>query len=518
MVVKRFVAADMKEAMEKIRQELGPDAVIMDSNPIRNKGLGGLFRQGVEVVAAYEPTASRPPEMPVAPPVQENNAARMAGPGAEKPLRAVHPAVARYAAVQRQEPGRVIAEAHADVRAGEVDEAAETAAPAELEPVIFPAFEMPEMAAEMARSMPGPEPEPEPERIAELMRRLELDFRSEPVRRPDPMPEPAHVPKPPKPEPVSREAEKPAARPQVQPLVQFETEQEPLSDQIASLKDAVQDFTQRMSLMTKDSTLALPPDILNLYSGLIDRDVPEDMARQLAAQTQMAQSRRNVKAETAAQQIIMDKLGVTSSIKLKAYRQNVLFFMGPTGAGKTTTLVKLAGMLMLEHKLKVGLVNMDTYRVGAMEHMRIYADIMDLPMRTAYTPADLRQALDELTDRDVVLVDTAGKSPGDENYHTEMVECLKAAQADEIFLVISVATGHRATREIIGSYSFLSDYKLILTKLDEVTAWGNVLHIKELTGKPLAYVTVGQNVPDDIRPADTKKLADNIAGKKVSVL
>ena len=504
----------MKEAMEKIRQELGPDAVIMDSNPVRHKGLGGLFKQGVEVVAAYEPSASHPPEYGV-PPVQEN----VSGPAsadAERPPRTVHPAFARYAAVQRQEAGQTV-------------EAASAAPQAELEPVIFPVFEMPDLTALNRQGAVAAEPdyEPGPERIAELMRHLELDFMHKPasdpetkkevrIEKPEPVkPEPAK-PVTPKREPVPEEAEKIAARPQT--FVEIEAEESPLSDQIASLKDVVQDFTQRMSLMTKDSTLALPPDILNLYSGLIERDVPEEMARQLAAQTQMALSRRNVKAETAAQQIIMDRLGATSPIKLKANRQNVLFFVGPTGAGKTTTLVKLAGMLMLEHKLKVGLINMDTYRIGAMEHMRIYADIMDIPMRTAYTDADLKQSLDELADRDVVLVDTAGKSPGDENYQKEIAECLKTAQADEVFLVISVATGHRATREIIGSYSFLADYKLILTKLDEVSAWGNVLLIKELTGRPLSYVTMGQNVPDDIRPADTKKLADNIAGKKVSVL
>ncbi len=504
----------MKEAMEKIRQEFGPDAVIMDSNPIRN----GLFKQGIEVVAAYEPTVSRQLETPAAPPVQ-TSASAPAKPAAEKPPRVAHPAFARYAAVQRQEPGYVAAGSPTDLRVGGGEESAGTAVPTELEPVIFPAFEMPDpmvMAAQSAKT--EPEYDPEPERIAELMRRLELDLMPEPMKKTASvkMPEPATSHR--MGDSVLREAEKPAARPQPHAFVEFDTEQNPLSDQIASLKDAVHDFTQRMSLMTKDPTLALPPDILNLYSGLIDRDVPEEMARQLAAQTQMALSRRNVKAETAAQQIIMDKLGAASPVRLKAYRQNVVFFVGPTGAGKTTTLVKLAGMLMLEHKLKVGLINMDTYRVGAMEHMRIYADIMDLPMRTAYNAADLKQALEELADRDVVLVDTAGKNPGNESYHKEMAECLKTAQADEVFLVISAATGHRATREIIGSYSFLTDYKLILTKLDEVSAWGNVLHIRELTGKPLAYVTVGQNVPDDIRPADTKKLADNIAGKKVSVL
>ncbi len=503
----------MKEAMEKIRQELGPDAVIMDTNPVRSRGLGGFFKQGVEVVAAYEPSAVRAQQMFTA---QTQGAPEEA----ETRPRSTHPAHAKYSAVQRQEPGQAFA---SDMRDAVSRESAwsqqpeEAAEPQELGPVIFPAYATPDMgAAAAAKPTSPPEPDytPEPERIAELMRRLGLG--AEPAKKPASAAKTPHASEAPKPQINKREAEKAAAK--AQTFVQFEAGPNPLSEQIASLKETVQDFSQRMSMMSKDTTLALPPDILNLYSGLVDRDVPEELARQLAVQTQMAQTRRSVKAETAAQQIIMDKLGATSPIKLKGYRQNVLFFVGPTGAGKTTTLVKLAGMLMLEHKLKVGLVNMDTYRIGAMEHMRIYADIMDLPMRTAYTSADLKQALDELSDRDVVLVDTAGKTPGSESYMAEIAECLSVAQVDEVFLVISVATGHRATREIVASYSFLADYKLILTKLDEVSAWGNVLYIKELSGKQLAYVTVGQNVPDDIRPADAKKLADNISGKKVGVL
>ena len=468
--MKRFVASDMKEAMEKIREDLGADAVILDSNPIRSKGIGGLFKQEVEVVAAYEPSASPKPVKP-APPAKTM----------DKPLHVVHPAAARYAAVMQQD-----------------NKASSSPVPQKhttLEPVAFPFLD--------SRAAGG-EPARKPEPVRTVMPQSSVV--SQPV---------CDIPQINIPETAGLPAQE-AANKTV--FVEYQKDSDPLSDQIASLKDAVHDFSQRISLMTKDTALGLPPDILNLYSGLIDRDVPETLAKELAVQTQMAQSRRSVKAQTAAAQIILDKLGEPMPMRIKAYQQNVLFFVGPTGAGKTTTLVKLAGMLAVEHKLKVGLVNMDTYRVGAMEHMRIYADIMELPLHTAYSADELKGALEALADRDVVLVDTAGKSTGDESYQKEMEKCLQTAQADEVFLVVSVATGHRACREILQNYAFLPDYKLIITKLDEVSAWGNVLHIRELTHKPLSYVTVGQNVPDDIRPADPKKLADNIVGKRVSVL
>ena len=494
MVVKRFVAADMQEAMKMIREEIGPDAVILDSNPVRSKGLGGLFKQGVEVVAAYEPTASHETQKPASKPVQPVSrpvpeTSRPANP----PLRVVQSVAARYAAASRQEPVPVV-------------ETAEPTANTKLEPVIFPAFDLNELEKNASIK-------PEPVRI------LETPVKS--VRMPETAarPQPGHMPEPLRMMQQEPELEMEEQTPRIrQAFVEYQSEDEPLSDQIASLKDTMQVFAQRVSLMTKDPALTLPPDILNLYGSLVDRDVPEELARQLAVQTQAAQSRRTVKAETAARQIIMDKLGEPTPIRLKPYRQNVLFFVGPTGAGKTTTLVKLAGMLALEHKLRVGLVNMDTYRIGAMEHLRVYADIMEIPLHTAYSSTDLREALEALADRDVVLVDTAGKCADDDNYRQDMSEWIQAARADEVFLVLSVATSHRASREIIHNYSFLPDYKLIMTKLDEVNAWGNVLHIRELAGKPLAYVTVGQNVPDDIRPVDTKRIAENIVGKRVSAL
>lgn len=497
MVVKRFVAADMQAAMKMIREEIGPDAVILDSNPVRSKGIGGLFKQGVEVVAAYEPTANRNASTVNQPAVQ--TAPKPTAPAArpvEKPLHAMQSVAARYAAASRQESTNV-------------SEPIEPAEVTKLDPVIFPAFEL-KGQAQPAIGKPQPVRVTETSEKAQPANMPEASVRQEPLR----MPEPIRIIRP---EPTL-EVEEPLPRIR-QPFVEYQQpEADPLSDQIASLKDTMQAFSQRMGLMTKDPALTLPPDILNLYNSLVARDVPEEMARQLAVQTQAAQTRRTVKAETAARQIIMDKLGEPTPIRIKAYRQNVLFFVGPTGAGKTTTLVKLAGMLALEHKLRVGLVNMDTYRIGAMEHMRIYADIMDIPLHTAYSGSDLQDALAQMSDRDVVLVDTAGKVTGDDNYRQEVSEWIRASHADEVFLVLSVATGHRASQEIVQNYAFLPDYKLILTKLDEVNAWGNVLHVREMAGKPLAYVTVGQNVPNDIRPVDVKRIADNIVGKKVSAL
>lgn len=502
MVVKRFVAANMQEAMKMIRDEIGPDAVILDSNPVRSKGIGGLFKQGVEVVAAYDPSAAR------------TNADTPASSQPAGPAPAVRPApqppqrvAARYAAAAAwPEPA---ARTETD-RSEDADKREDTDIPTgKLEPVIFPVLNL--------RDAAKPTEEPDAPVSADAAESEMMPLRQAPEK-----PEPVSAPEA---ETVRSTASVQTLRiekkqeSQAQPaFVEYEAEPEPLRNEIASLKDTVQAIAHRMGLMTSDPALTLPPDIMSLYNSLVERDVPEDMAHRVALMAQAVQSRRTIKAETAARQIVMDRLGEPVPIRIRPNRQNVMFFVGPTGAGKTTTLAKLAGMLALEHKLRVGFVNMDTYRIGAMEHLRIYADIMNIPVHTAYSSADLADALVQMADRDVVLVDTAGKAAGDDSYRQEITEWINVARADEVFLVVSVATGHRAVKEIIRHYSFLPDYKLIMTKLDEVSAWGNVLHIRELAGKPLAYVTTGQNVPDDIRPADTRRLADNIVGRKVCVL
>jgi len=489
----------MQEAMKMIRDEIGPDAVIMDSNPVRSKGIGGLFKQGVEVVAAYDPSAARKNADAPAPSKPAEPA-----PAARTP-QASQRVAARYAAAARSETA---ARPETD-RAESADKRGETDIPTgKLEPVIFPVLNLRAAAKPTESASPISTAVIEPEN-APLQ---EAAAKAEPAA---PKAETVWTPAA---ERLKRRAEeKPASEPRTA-LAECQAVPEPLRDEIASLKNTVQAVANRMGLMTRDPALTLPPEILSLYSGLIERDVPEDMARRVALMAQAVQSRRTVKAETAARQIVMDRLGEPVPIRIRPNRQNVMFFVGPTGAGKTTTLVKLASMLTLEYNLRVGLLNMDTYRIGAMEHLRIYADIMNIPVHTAYSSADLADALVQMADRDVVLVDTAGKAPGDENYQKEMTEWIGVARADEVFLVVSVATGHRAVKEIIRHYSFLPDYKLIMTKLDEVSAWGNVLHIRELAGKPLAYVTTGQNVPDDIRPADTRRLADNIIGRKVCAL
>ena len=283
-----------------------------------------------------------------------------------------------------------------------------------------------------------------------------------------------------------------------------------LGMQMQELREAVQAFTSRISIVGGEKTGIYSNDIMNIYNGLLECDVHEDICKEIASQAESIKSRRDIDARTVTQQLILDRLGDPMPLKLKKFDQNVLLFMGPTGAGKTTTLAKLAGRLKFKENLEVGLINTDTYRVGAMEHIRIFAEIMDIPVAMAYSAQELKDALTRMADKDVVLIDTAGKNARDEEYQRELREYIEVCQADEVYLVLSVVTGTKACRDTIRHYSFIKDYKLIITKLDEAGVWGNVLNIADFSKKGISYITNGQNVPDDIRDVDTYRLVAGI--------
>jgi len=288
----------------------------------------------------------------------------------------------------------------------------------------------------------------------------------------------------------------------------------PLEAQIESLRGLVTDISNRIGAVSKDDTAPLPSEVQGLYMQMLDRDVNQDIAKEIALLTHGVSLKQSVEPSSIARQLVIDKLGEPAPIKMKKYAQTVLLFAGPTGAGKTTTLVKLAGRLALDQNLSIGLVNMDTYRVGAMEHMRIYAEIMDIPVKTAYNAKDLKEAVDEMADRDVILIDTAGRSATDAAYRKELEEYITAAHVDEVYLVISVVTGNKVCKDIIRNYAFIPNYKLIITKLDEVGVWGNILNITDYAKKSLSYITMGQDVPDDISQVNPAMLAENIVGRR----
>jgi flagellar biosynthesis protein FlhF len=255
----------------------------------------------------------------------------------------------------------------------------------------------------------------------------------------------------------------------------------------------------------------VPSALVPTYSQLIEADVPEVLTRRLlrhiAETLEPDQFDRPDSLRAALCDAVELCIPVVPPIKAVFGTRRVVALVGPTGVGKTTTVAKLAANFKLAHGVRVGLVTVDTYRIAAVEQLKTYAEIIDLPLAVVNDPVEMPRALDLLGDVDLVFIDTAGRSPRDEVKIRELAEFLLQARPDEVHLVLSAVAGERSLRSALERFAMVQVDRLILTKLDEADSLGGILAVLGLSSRPLSYLTTGQAVPDDIEPADRKRLA-----------
>lgn len=215
------------------------------------------------------------------------------------------------------------------------------------------------------------------------------------------------------------------------------------------------------------------------------------------------------------QKIIL-KLGQTKPISFDKNdkKPKVIFFVGPTGVGKTTTIAKLSSKLLLEDKKKIAIVTSDTYRIAAVEQIKTYANILSIPVEVIYESKDLEKALPKYKDYDYILVDTAGRSHKNREQVDDLRVLLDAFSEYSIltYLVMSATTKYKDLQKITQLYEDITKFSLIFTKLDETDTIGNILNIKLDTGMPLSYISYGQNVPDDIEVMNPQIIAKQLLG------
>ena len=253
-----------------------------------------------------------------------------------------------------------------------------------------------------------------------------------------------------------------------------------------------------------------------IYNQLIDNEVEEQYANQIISEIESS-----IKKECDMDQLLSNiyqkivlKLGQTKTLELHDDRTKFVYFIGPTGVGKTTTIAKLASNLKMTRKAKIALVTADTYRIAAVEQLRIYANILDVPLKVIYDEKEMAQIKEEYRGYDVVLIDTAGRSHKSREQRDDIEHLIEAIPEEdrEIYLVLSATTKYKDLVRITEAYSKITDYRLIFTKLDETSSIGTIYNIRMLTGAPLAYATFGQNVPDDISNINPQSIAKKLLG------
>ena len=250
-----------------------------------------------------------------------------------------------------------------------------------------------------------------------------------------------------------------------------------------------------------------------MYAELIELDLEERIAQEWIGNLQNDSSGNPWQLDDYRSQLrryLEDELAVTGPIVSSQGRGRVVALVGPTGVGKTTTIAKLAANYRLRENQRVGLITVDTYRIAAVEQLRTYAEIMDLPMEVVSTPREMRDAKAKMSDLDLVLMDTAGRSPRDEVRIQELKSMRAEAEPDEVHLVLSAGSGARSLVTTAERFAEVGTTALLITKVDEATTLGNLVSLTRGCRLPVSYLTDGQNVPDDILVAERASLAELI--------
>ncbi|MFZ3172790.1 MAG: flagellar biosynthesis protein FlhF [Carboxydocellales bacterium] len=282
------------------------------------------------------------------------------------------------------------------------------------------------------------------------------------------------------------------------------------------------EFAEMRSLMEKvsdqieqkDRVETYPPVLQKYYQNMVNNDIDDMLAKSLiqAIFTNLTKEElgEEEKINAALHKNLEKLLKKPKPIvfpPIDSVNQTVAL-VGPTGVGKTTTIAKLAATFSIVDKRKVALITADTYRIAAVEQLKTFGDIIGVPVEVAYTPQELKEAVQLHADKDLILIDSAGRSHKNALQMSDLKGFLEAAKPSDIFLVLSSTTKSNDMLEIIDSYNDVAVSRLIFTKLDETSSYGAILNVVNKSKKPLSYVTVGQSVPDDIEVANSSRLAD----------
>ena len=251
-----------------------------------------------------------------------------------------------------------------------------------------------------------------------------------------------------------------------------------------------------------------------IYKQLLSNEVDEKYVNEITGEIENS-IKKDAQLDRilgAVYQKLVLKLGQPSLIEAAPGKTKYVFFLGPTGVGKTTTIAKIASSFKIKEKRNIGLLTADTYRIAAVEQLRTYANILGIPLSVVYSASEIQEARKDLDRYEIVLVDTAGRSDKNIEQIDELKRLISAVPEEdrEVYLVLSATTKYGDLMRIAATYKDVADYKLIFTKVDETGTIGNIYNILMQTGASLSYVTFGQNVPDDISAADTQAIAKQL--------
>lgn len=475
----------MPEALEKIKVDLGKDAIILNTKPIKTGGFLGMFgKQQIEVIAAVDQKdrekgeSARQAAFPM--PTSSN---RMAA-RAYQSSTAGNRQHADQQSQDRQMPDQQVLSRQSLDRAESVSHREEPILQANRTFSPAPQSASPERYDLPANANSSPESDREIGSSLQSARVVQEKARSVDVS---------------------------AVEPE-----QARKRDRAYDDRIASELRDMREMFQKL-LLLKESSKNLPGPILAIRDRLLEQGVEDEWVAQIMKK--MLQTIDDPTTVTDAQayeqaaRIINAMLVEASSHPVRIDRSvRFAFFFGPTGVGKTTTIAKLAAEAMLKETRKVGFITSDTFRIAAVEQLKTYANILNVPLEVVFSPKEIEQAMERLADCDLVFVDTAGRNYRNDEYVKGIKALLQYGETTVNFLVMSLTTKYADMKAILQQFEDLPGGRAIFTKADETDAYGSIFNVTQEFRLPLSYITTGQNVPDDIILATPELVTTMIVG------
>ena len=473
MKIRRYTCKDMQEALLKVKMDLGSEAVIMNSRKVKAKGLKGLFSKPmIEVVAAIDDDYVRPSLTNLL----NKKTSSTANAGLtqlntqEAGINNYHP----QKGYTKQEPAgtdRQIVELEKKVKS------------------------MEDTLTKIYQALQGKQEKiPVSESVNKISENYNLNH-------------------------TLNNTPEPSVNPDIhQNQINEKDVWEPLSNQAVKTEpgigikpDIKPEFEVSVNTENKSDESPISQDVFSqLKKLLFTQDLDPKLIEKVLDKLREKDVKSEEEAINLARRILTILLGKPEPLEIKEKQPHIAIFIGPTGVGKTTTLAKIAAEFSLNRQKKVGLITADTYRIAAIEQLKTYAEILNIPLKVVYSPNEIKDAISQLADKDLILIDTAGRSYKNKAHFDELKTLVSFTNADDTFLVLSCNTSPRAINETLEYYAFLKNFKLIFTKLDESPTKGVIFNARYMTGKPLSYTTAGQSVPDDLDNANPNELVADI--------
>jgi flagellar biosynthesis protein FlhF len=449
MKVKRYLVDDLPQAVQMIRSELGSDAVILNTKEIRIGGFLGMFRKKRVEVIAAVDEASRKPPA-------RSQPARPAKPAAE-PDKLFAAALAEIPELRTPIPNQAVRSKYAAGTGGA--SAVADAPPAGV------------AIAEPAAGYRAP--------------MAETSF-----------PKAGQASIPPNSE-AGGEGQTP-------------DETSVLMQELRAMKDMMAKLTRQQTFRS------MPESVMKWSRRLAEQGVDPVHVEQFAEEVRLRLGDEEEADESAsydaAKEVLLSWLQPCAGSGI-APGTRIVHFVGPTGVGKTTTIAKLAAEQSLNHRRSVGLITADTYRISAVDQLRTYADILNVPLEVVFSPGELTRAYKKMADRDLLFMDTAGRNYRNEMFVSEVNSLLAPGEKAETFLVLSMTHKYSDMKLVAAQFAKYGIRRLLLTKTDETDTFGAILNLVREFSFPISYITCGQTVPDDIRRFEPAEWVNRMLGE-----